>query len=115
LPETGLQELMRAAMVMKSSDHIDQCRMYIMAGWLLERTGIKMQVNVGRLKVSLTAHSQRFGKQIPFCILLHTTCFIVVLCLAYSSSLQLEVICSSETLADFYWTAWCYITEDRTL
>jgi hypothetical protein len=35
--------------------------------------------------------------------------------LAYSSALKMEVTCCSEMLADFHWTAWHYIQEDRTL
>jgi hypothetical protein len=35
--------------------------------------------------------------------------------LAYSLTLKMEVICSSETLFDFQWTTWHYIAEDRTL
>jgi hypothetical protein len=37
-----------------------------------------------------------------------------VSCLAYSSTLKMEVTCS-ETLAVFQWTTWHYIPENRTL
>jgi hypothetical protein len=44
------------------------------------------------------------------------SCFIVLAsCLAYSSTLGIEVLHSSETSFDFYWTIQGYITEDRTL
>jgi hypothetical protein len=33
-------------------------------------------------------------------------CFMLVSCLAYSSTLKMEVICSSETLVDFQQTTW---------
>jgi hypothetical protein len=36
-------------------------------------------------------------------------------CSAYSTTLKMEVICSSKMLVDFQWTTPCYITEDRTL
>jgi hypothetical protein len=36
-------------------------------------------------------------------------------CLVYSSTLKIEVICSSETSVDFQRTTWRYIPEDRTL
>jgi hypothetical protein len=42
------------------------------------------------------------------------TCFMLVSCLAYSSSLKMA-ICSSEILVDFEWTIWYYILEDRNL
>jgi hypothetical protein len=35
--------------------------------------------------------------------------------LAYSSTLKMETTCSSKTSADFQWTTWCYIPNDRTL
>jgi hypothetical protein len=43
------------------------------------------------------------------------TCFALVSCLAYSSTLNMEAICSSETSLDFQWTTQLYIPEDRTL
>jgi hypothetical protein len=43
------------------------------------------------------------------------TCFMLVSCLAYSSTLKMEVTCSSETLAGFQWTTQHYIPQDRTL
>jgi plasmid replication initiation protein len=39
----------------------------------------------------------------------------LVSCLAYSSTLKIEKTHSSETVANFEWTTWCYIPEDRTL
>jgi hypothetical protein len=36
-------------------------------------------------------------------------------CLAYSSSLEMEAVCSSDTLVDFKQTARCYIAEDSVL
>jgi hypothetical protein len=36
-------------------------------------------------------------------------------CSAYSSTLKMEAICSSETLVDFQRTTWRYIPEDSTL
>jgi hypothetical protein len=40
---------------------------------------------------------------------------MLVACLAFASSLKMEVIIStSEMLVDFHWTAWCYIPEART-
>jgi hypothetical protein len=33
--------------------------------------------------------------------------------LAYSSSLKMELACSSRTPGDFQQTTWCYIAEDR--
>jgi hypothetical protein len=36
-------------------------------------------------------------------------------CLAYSSTLKMEVTHSSESLVDFQWATWCFIPEDRTL
>jgi hypothetical protein len=36
-------------------------------------------------------------------------------CLTCSSALKIEAVCSSETLVNFYWITWCYITEDTTL
>jgi hypothetical protein len=41
-------------------------------------------------------------------------CFLLVSCLAYSLTLKMETICSSETLG-FFWTTWCYNPEDCTL
>jgi hypothetical protein len=42
-------------------------------------------------------------------------CFMLVSCLAYSSTLKLEETCSSETPADFQRTTRRYIPEDGTL
>jgi hypothetical protein len=41
--------------------------------------------------------------------------FTLVSCSAYSSTLKMEVICSSETSVDFQQTTRHYIPEDRTL
>jgi hypothetical protein len=43
------------------------------------------------------------------------TCFTLVSCLAYSSTLKLEVTRSFETWVDFKRTTWRYISEDRSL
>jgi hypothetical protein len=40
-------------------------------------------------------------------------CFLLVSCLAYSSTLKMEAICSSEMLIGFYRTTWYYTQEDR--
>jgi hypothetical protein len=40
---------------------------------------------------------------------------MLVSCLAHSSILKVEVTCSSETSADYQWTTWPYISEDRTV
>jgi hypothetical protein len=37
---------------------------------------------------------------------------MLVPCLAYSSTLKMETICSSETSIDFHRTAWRYIPQD---
>jgi hypothetical protein len=39
----------------------------------------------------------------------------LLICLAYSSTLQMESMYSSETLVDFERSTWCYIPEDRNL
>jgi hypothetical protein len=41
--------------------------------------------------------------------------FTLVSCSAYSSTLKMEVICSSKTLADFQWTTGYYSPEDSIL
>jgi hypothetical protein len=41
--------------------------------------------------------------------------FTLISCLAYSSTLKKEATCTSETSADFQWTALRYIPEDRIL
>jgi hypothetical protein len=43
------------------------------------------------------------------------TRFTLLSCLAYSSTLQMEAVCSSETSVDFQRTTRRYIPEDRTL
>jgi hypothetical protein len=43
------------------------------------------------------------------------TCFMLVSCLAYSSTLKMEARCFSETSVDFQRTTRRYIPEDRTL
>jgi hypothetical protein len=40
--------------------------------------------------------------------------FTLVSCLAYYSTLKMDVICSSEKSVDFQWTTWQYIPEDST-
>jgi hypothetical protein len=41
--------------------------------------------------------------------------FMLVSCLACSSTQKMEVTCSSETLVVFSWTAWLYMPEDIIL
>jgi hypothetical protein len=48
-------------------------------------------------------------------IYLIAACFTLVSCLAYSSNLKKELICSSETMFGFHQTTRRYIPEDRTL
>jgi hypothetical protein len=43
------------------------------------------------------------------------TCFTLASSLAYSSTLKLEAMCSTETSVDFQRTPQCYMIEDRTL
>jgi hypothetical protein len=43
------------------------------------------------------------------------TWFTLFSCLAYSSTLNMEAICFSETSADFQQATWRYIPEDGTL
>jgi hypothetical protein len=51
----------------------------------------------------------------PSLLALLAACFMIVSCLAYSSILKMEAICSSETLVDFHPTTRRYIPEDITL
>jgi hypothetical protein len=46
---------------------------------------------------------------------LFATCFTLLSCMAYSLTLKMEEICSSETSVDFQWTTQRYIPEGRTL
>jgi hypothetical protein len=39
---------------------------------------------------------------------------MLVSCLAYSSTLKIEAICSSQVLVDCHWITWSYMPEDRT-
>jgi hypothetical protein len=41
---------------------------------------------------------------------LYASCFMVLSCFAYSSTLKMEAR-SSETMVEFQWTIWCYIKE----
>jgi hypothetical protein len=43
------------------------------------------------------------------------TCFMLVSCLAYSSSMMMEVTFSSDTIVDFQQTMQHYATEDKTV
>jgi hypothetical protein len=45
---------------------------------------------------------------------LFAACFALVSCLAYSSTLKMEAICSSETSVGFHGTTRRYIPEDGT-
>jgi hypothetical protein len=40
--------------------------------------------------------------------------FLLASCLSYSLTLEMEAICSSEKLVNFYWTAWHSIPDDST-
>jgi hypothetical protein len=42
-------------------------------------------------------------------------CFMIISCLAYSSTLKMEAVCSSETSVDLHWTTRRYIPKDTTL
>jgi hypothetical protein len=42
-------------------------------------------------------------------------CFMLVSCLAYSSTLEMEATCSYEMLIDFQLTTQCYVLEDTTI
>jgi hypothetical protein len=42
------------------------------------------------------------------------TFFLVVSCLAYFSTMEMEAVLSSQMLVNFYLTTWCYIPEDNT-
>jgi hypothetical protein len=53
-------------------------------------------------------------RRITPCSLL-ATCFTLVSCLAYSSTMKMEATCSSETSVDFQRTTRHYIPEDKTL
>jgi hypothetical protein len=44
-----------------------------------------------------------------------TACFMLVSCLAYSWTLKMEAICSSEKWAEFHQTTLSYIPKDTTL
>jgi hypothetical protein len=41
-------------------------------------------------------------------------CFMLLSCLAYSSTLKMKVTCSSEMSVDFQWTTQVCMSEDRT-
>jgi hypothetical protein len=69
--------------------------------------------------VEVTGVSERVAS--PFsmnesksCTQLESNVLLCFLCLAYSMILKIEVIFSSETMADFCLTIQCYIPEDRT-
>jgi hypothetical protein len=46
---------------------------------------------------------------------LASTCFMLVSCLAYSSTRKMEVTSSYKLSAGFEWTTWHHIPEDKTL
>jgi hypothetical protein len=54
--------------------------------------------------------NQTFGKQ----IILLATCYMLVSCLAYFSTLKMEVTCAFEMRVSVQWTIRHYIPEDRT-
>jgi hypothetical protein len=55
--------------------------------------------------------NQNFGENVSILL----TAFALVSCSTYSSTLKMEVICSSVISVDFQHTAWCYITGDSVL
>jgi hypothetical protein len=61
------------------------------------------------------ASSQHEASNMKIFACMFYTCFTVVSCLTYSSTLKIEATCSSETSVDFQLTTRCYIPEDRTL
>jgi hypothetical protein len=46
---------------------------------------------------------------------LFAACFMLVSCLAYFSTLEMEAVFSSKMSVGFDQITWCYIPEDRTL
>jgi hypothetical protein len=40
-------------------------------------------------------------------------CLMMVSCVAYSSTLKMETLCSSETSVDFHRTTWLYIIDEK--
>jgi hypothetical protein len=54
-----------------------------------------------------------FYFRVEFALL--ATCFTLLSCLAYSSTLKMEAKYYSESSADFQWNTWLYIPEDRDL
>jgi hypothetical protein len=63
-------------------------------------------VNYSVLKVARTLIQQSIS------VLCLPPAFTLVSCLAYSSTLKMEAICSFEMSVDFQWTTWRYIPED---
>jgi hypothetical protein len=63
------------------------------------------KILLGVIEASIYTHSRA----------LLDSCLILVSCLAYSSTLKMEVVCSSETLVDFQQTTLRYIPEDCTI
>jgi hypothetical protein len=59
--------------------------------------------------------TKKFFQQISFVQALLATCFTLVSCLAYSSTLMMEATCFPETSTDFQRITLRYIPEDRTL
>jgi hypothetical protein len=49
------------------------------------------------------------------CLLLASSCFMLISRLAYSLKPKMEAVCSSKTFVHLHWTAWYYTPEDRTL
>jgi hypothetical protein len=47
-------------------------------------------------------------------VLLASLASLLNTCLAYTSTVKMNGVCSSETLSNFYWARRCYILEDRT-
>jgi hypothetical protein len=72
---------------------------------ILFHTDMKVKKALGEIK-------KIFDLRIDFMLL--ATCFSVVSCLAYCSTLNVET-CSSEKLVAFQRTTRCYIPQDRSL
>jgi hypothetical protein len=63
------------------------------------RRNISPKSSRSRCKITRTQHDS--GSNL--------TCFLMVSCLSYSSTLKMEAVRSSETLVNFYRTIWRYI------
>jgi hypothetical protein len=61
----------------------------------------------------LVYEHQKYAQNRSWALL--ATFFILVSCLAYSTTLKMDASRSSTSLVDFQQTAWCYIPEGRTI